>query len=70
MWTAEWNRRQNNKLLRYIQNARFSDSSATMEGIEYIEDRYLDKGKMLRFATCGYAVEGRHIILKGGVRQR
>ena len=36
-----------------------------MEGIEYIEDRHLDKGRMLRFATCRYVDEGRHIILKG-----
>jgi DNA replication protein DnaC len=62
---AEWNRRQNNKLDRYIRNARFSDANATIEGIEYIEDRHLDKGKMLRFATCNYIDEGRHIILKG-----
>ena len=59
---AEWNRRQNNKLDRYIRNAHFSDANAT---IEYIEDRHLDKGKMLRFATCNYIDEGRHIILKG-----
>lgn len=62
---CEWNRRQNNKLLRFIRNAHFSDASATMEGIEYIEDRHLDKGRMLRFATCRYVDEGRHIILKG-----
>ncbi len=62
---SEWNRRQSNKLDRYIRNARFSDASATMEGIEYIEDRHLDKGKMLRFATCGYIDEGHYIILKG-----
>ncbi|SFD43286.1 ATP-binding protein [Ruminococcus albus] len=62
---AEWNRRQNNKLDRYIRNARFSDANATIEGIEYIEDRHIDKGKMLRFATCNYVDEGRHIILKG-----
>lgn len=62
---SEWNRRQNNKLLRCIRNARFSDASATIEGIEYIEDRHLDKGRMLRFATCRYVDEGRHIILKG-----
>ena len=62
---AEWNRRQNNKLTRYIRNAHFSDANATIEGIEYIEDRHLDKGKMLRFATCNYIDEGRHIILKG-----
>ena len=62
---SEWNRRQNNKLNRYIKNARFSAMSATMEGIEYIEDRHLDKAEMLRFATCAYVDEGHHIILKG-----
>ena len=62
---AEWNRRQNNKFDRFIRNAHFSDANATSEGIEYIEDRHLDKGRMLRLATCKYVDEGRHIILKG-----
>ncbi len=62
---AEWNRRQNNKFVRYIRNAHFSDANATIEGIEYIEDRHLDKGKMLRFATCNYIDQGHHIILMG-----
>ena len=62
---AEWNRRQNNKFDRFIRNAHFSDANATIEGIEYIEDRHLDKGRMLRLATCKYVDEGRHIILKG-----
>lgn len=62
---SEWNCRQNNKLNRYIRNARFSAVSATMEGIEYIEDRHLDKAKMLRFSTCRYIDENHHIILKG-----
>ena len=53
MVDAEWNRRQDNKLVRYIRNAHFSDASATMEGIEYIEDRHLDKGKMLRLRPAG-----------------
>ena len=62
---AEWNRRQNNKFDRFIRNAHFSDANATIEGIEYIEDRHLDKGRLLRLATCKYVDEGRHIILKG-----
>lgn len=62
---SEWSRRQDNKLTRFIRNARFSDANATIEGIEYIEDRHLDKGKMLRFTTCQYINDGRHIILKG-----
>ena len=39
---AEWNRRKSNKLLRFIRNARFAEPSATVEGIEYHEDRRLD----------------------------
>lgn len=62
---AEWNHRQANKLNRHIRNARFSSSSATIEGIEYHEDRKLDKAQILRFSSCGYIDEGRHIILKG-----
>lgn len=62
---AEWNRRQSNKLKRYIKNARFSVPSATIERIEYHEDRKLDKAQILRFATCRYIDENHHVILKG-----
>lgn len=62
---AEWNRRQANKLTRYIKNAHFSAPGATIEGIEYHEDRKLDKAQILRFATCKYIEDGHHIILKG-----
>ena len=63
--TAEWNRRQTNKVNRLIRNARFSTPSAAVEAIEYYEDRKLDKAQILRFAACGYIDEGHHIILKG-----
>lgn len=63
--TAEWNRRQTNKVNRFIRNARFSAPSATVENIEYYEDRQLDKSQILRFSTCQYVDDGHHIILKG-----
>lgn len=63
--TAEWNRRQTNRVNRFIRNARFSAPSATVENIEYYEDRQLDKSQMLRFSTCQYVDDGHHIILKG-----
>ena len=65
MVDAEWNRRQSNKLARYIKIADFSFPSATIEGIEYHEDRKLDKAEILRYATCKYIDEGHHIIFKG-----
>lgn len=62
---AEWNRRQSNKLRKYIKTARFAVSGASIEGIEYHADRKLDKAEILRFASCKYIEDGHHIILKG-----
>lgn len=62
---AEWNRRQQNKLTKCIKQAGFALSSASIEGIEYLPDRKLDKAQILRFATCQYINENHHIILKG-----
>ena len=45
---AEWNRRQSNKLNRFIRNARFAVPSSTVEGIEYHEDRKLDKAQIAK----------------------
>lgn len=62
---AEWNRRQANKLQRYIRQAALSIPAACIESIEYLPDRKLDKAQILRFATCQYINENHHIILKG-----
>ena len=63
--TAEWNRRQNNKVARLMHNAEFGIPSATMEEIEYREDRKLDKAQLLRLASCKYIDEGHHVVLEG-----
>ncbi len=63
--TAEWNRRQSNKVERFVRSARFSAPYAAVEEIEYYEDRKLDRTQMLRFSTCKFMEEGHHIILKG-----
>jgi len=62
---AEWNRRQANKYKRLVNAAHFSVPSATVEGIEYYEDRKLDKGQIIKFSTCQYIEKGYHIVLKG-----
>ena len=65
MVDAEWNRRQDNKLRRRVRDARLDIPSASMEGIEYIPDRGLDRQQLLRLASCAYIDEGHHVILKG-----
>lgn len=62
---AEWNCRQNNKLLRCIREARFATPGAVIEDVEYYEDRHLDKAQILRFASCTFIEENHHIIFKG-----
>ena len=62
---VEWNRRQVNKYKRLVHAAHFSVPSATVEGIEYYEDRKLDKGQIVKFSTCPYIERGHHIVLKG-----
>ena len=62
---AEWNRRQNNKLKKCVRDARLDIPTATMEGIEYFEDRKLDKAELLRYASCKFIDDEHHIILKG-----
>ena len=62
---AEWNRRQSNKYTRCVHNAHFAISGATVEGIEYHEDRKLSKKQILQLSTCKYIEDGHHIIFKG-----
>lgn len=62
---AEWNRRQQNKLRSRIQEAHLDMPSATMEEIEYLEDRRLDRAMLMRLSSCAYIDEGHHIILTG-----
>ena len=62
---AEWNRRQSNKYIRSVHNAHFAISGATMEGIEYHEDRKLSKKQILQLPTCKYIEDGHHIVFKG-----
>ena len=62
---AEWNRRQSNKYIRCVHNAHFAISGATVEGIEYNEDRKLSKKQILQLSTCKYIEDGHHIVFKG-----
>ncbi|WP_199794626.1 ATP-binding protein [Lentibacillus sp. Marseille-P4043] len=61
----EQSRRQNNKLQRLIKSATFLNSNASIEDIEYHEDRKLDKELILKLASCTYIRDCHSIILKG-----
>ncbi len=62
---AEWSRRQKNKLVKRIHDAHLDIPSATIDEIEYYEDRKLNKLELIRYSTCRFIDEKHHIILKG-----
>ena len=62
---AEWNRIQKNKYQRCLHNARLSIPNATVEGIEYYEDRKLSRKDFTLLSTCKYIEDEHHIIFKG-----
>jgi DNA replication protein DnaC len=70
MVDAEWNKRQSNKLVRYIKNAHFAMPYASIEDIEYHADRKLDKTEMLRLSTCQYIDQHHNIILESASGNR
>ena len=65
MVDAEGLSRRQNTITRRIREARLSESTASVESIEYHEDRELDKGLITKLATCSYIQENHHVILKG-----
>lgn len=57
--------RRKNTIQRRITEAKFSEGTASIESIEYHEDRELDKGLITKLATCAYIQENHHVVLKG-----
>lgn len=65
MVNAESVSRRKNTVKRRISAAKFSEGTASIEAIEYHEDRELDKGLITKLATCAYINDNHHVVLKG-----
>jgi len=61
----EWTERRNNLKERLKRKANLAFPGASIEDIEYREDRNLDKATIARLATCRYVDEHHNIILLG-----
>lgn len=61
---AEWDDRYNRRLQRLISKARFR-YQASMEQVDYVEKRNLDKTQMLRLSTCDWLNKKQNIIITG-----
>ena len=62
---AEWSTRKSNRLKSLIKNAGYAIPGASVEDIEYLPDRKLDKSQILRLASCAYIQEAHNVILLG-----
>ena len=65
MVDAEWIARKNNRQKLLMRKADFAFPNASLEDIDYREDRHLDKGLIVRLATCDYVEDRHNIILLG-----
>lgn len=62
---AESVSRRTNTIKKRIREARLTESQASLEAIEYHEDRELDKGLITKLGTCAYIRENHHVFLQG-----
>lgn len=61
---AEWDDRYNRRLKRLISRARFR-YQASMEQVDYVARRDLDKNQMLRLSSCSWITNKQNIVICG-----
>ena len=61
----EWTSRKNNHLKRLIKQAKFAESGACVENIEYHADRNLDQAQIARLSSCDFISEKHNFLLLG-----
>ena len=61
---AEWDDRYNKRLQRLLSSARFR-YRASIEEIDFIPRRNLDKNQLLRFSSCDWIAKNQNIIITG-----
>ena len=61
---TEWDDRQNQKLKRLLKTAKFR-YQATVQEINYTQERNLDKNLILKLACCNYLEKKENIIITG-----
>ena len=62
---AEFDSRHNNNIQRLIKNAKFANSSAFMQRIEYLADRHLNRNLLESLADNEYIRQSLNVILIG-----
>jgi len=64
MVESEWDYRNNRRIERHINQARFR-YKANIEHLDFETDRNLDKNQIMRFADCNFIDKSETIIITG-----
>jgi len=62
---AEINERQNKKIKRLLSLAKLKDKQASLDKIEYLSKRGLDRSVILSLSTCEYISKKQNILITG-----
>ena len=65
LFEAEINQRQDKRIKRMLSIAKLKDSSASLEQIQYLAKRKLDKSQILSLANCDFINKFQNILLTG-----
>lgn len=62
--TAEWDDRKNRSIERQVKNAKFR-YKASVEEIQFDNERNIDKNQVMRFADCSFISKNENILITG-----
>jgi DNA replication protein DnaC len=62
---AEWLRRENERLVRNLREAKLRLAQASLEDLDYAARRELDRAQMRQLATCRWVTEHQNVLLTG-----
>ncbi|MDD2791527.1 MAG: IS21-like element helper ATPase IstB [Sulfurimonas sp.] len=65
LFEAEINQRQDKRIKRMLTMAKLKDSSASLDQIQYLAKRKLDKSQVLSLANCEFINKFQNILLTG-----
>jgi len=65
LFEAEINQRQDKRIKRMLAMAKLKDSSASLDQIQYLAKRKLDKSQILSLANCEFINKFQNILLTG-----
>ena len=65
LFEAEINQRQDKRIKRMLTLAKLKDSSASLDQVQYLAKRKLDKSQILSLANCEFINKFQNILLTG-----